>query len=148
LLEIARLLPQDVKNLSAIRGMNPKEAAQNGEKIFALIKTGMDVPEDQIPVLQDGEGYTTKPGVEGLLAAYVQIRCEELKIEPNMLADRKLIHEFVKYFELRHDMDDIPLFQGWRKELIGNTLYSILDGKVALVVDKNGKVSLIPNPSS
>lgn len=143
LLEIARLLPQDIKSLAAIRGMNPKEASQSGERIFVLIKAGMAVPEDQIPVLQDGEGYATRPGVEGLLAAYVQIRCEELKIEPNMLADRKLIHEFVKHYEQQSDMDNIPLFQGWRKELIGKTLYSILDGKAGLAIDKGGKVCLI-----
>lgn len=149
LLEVARLLPQDVKNLASIRGMNSKEASHSGEKIFSSIKQGLSVPEDQIPVLQDGEGYATRPGVEGLLAAYVQIRCEELKIEPNMLADRKLIHEFVKHYELQGNMDDIPLFQGWRKELIGKTLYSILDGQVGLAIDKKGKVCLIaPNHSS
>jgi ribonuclease D len=143
LLEIARNLPQDLKSLTAFRGLNPKEASQSGEQIFNCIRIGLAVPEDQIPVLQETSGYSTSPGVESLLAAYVQIRSEELKIEPNMLADRKLIHEFVKYCELGKNLDELPLFQGWRKELIGKTLYSILNGQVGLVVDKAGKVSLI-----
>lgn len=143
LLEIARNLPQDLKSLTAFRGLNPKEASQSGERIFNCIRIGLAVPEDQIPVLQETSGYSTSPGVESLLAAYVQIRSEELKIEPNMLADRKLIHEFVKYCEQEKNLDELPLFQGWRKELIGKTLYSILNGQVGLVIDKAGKVSLI-----
>ena len=143
LLEIARHLPQDLKNLTAFRGLNPKEASQSAEQIFKVIKIGLAVPEEQFPVLQESQGYATSAGVESLLAAYVQIRSEELQIEPNMLADRKLIHEFVKYYELKKELGELPLFQGWRKELIGKTLYSILDGQVGLVIDKGGKVSLI-----
>ncbi|MBI4389376.1 MAG: ribonuclease D [Nitrospinae bacterium] len=145
LLEIARQLPEDVKSLSAFRGFNSKEAAVSGERIFKAIRAGLAVPEDQIPVLPESEGYSTSPGVEGLLAAYVQIRSEELKIEPNMLADRRLIHEFVKHYELKQELNDLPLFQGWRRKLIGEALYSILDGKVGLAVDKAGKVILVPS---
>ena len=149
LLEIARHLPQDVKSLTAFRGFNSKEASQSGERIFNSIRVGLAVPEDQIPVLLDVPSYSTSPGVESLLAAYVQIRSDELKIEPNMLADRKLIHEFVKYYELKKNLDELPLFHGWRKDLIGDILYSILDGQKGLVINKSGEVSLtsISRPS-
>ncbi|MBI4385081.1 MAG: ribonuclease D [Nitrospinae bacterium] len=145
LLEIARQLPRDARTLTTFRGFNSKEAALSGEKILKAIQAGLAVPEDQIPVLPETEGYSTSPGVEGLLAAYVQIRSEELKIEPNMLADRRLIHEFVKHCELKQDLDGLPLFQGWRRKLIGEALYSILEGKVGLAVDKAGKVILVPS---
>lgn len=144
LLEIARLLPKDVKVLGTIRGLNSKEVHHNADQIFSVIKAGLSVPEDQFPSLPDTQGYSTSPGVESLLAAYVQIRSEELRIEPSMLADRKLIHEFVRCYELKNDMETLPLFQGWRKELIGDTLYSLLDGQVGLIIDGAGKVSLVP----
>ena len=87
--------------------------------------------------------YSTGRGVEELLAAYVQIRSQELKVEPHLLADRKQIHSFVKAHETKDAFKDHSLFQGWRKDLIGNDLHLILEGRQGLGIDK-GKVGLIP----
>jgi ribonuclease D len=144
LLEIARLLPEDAKSLAAIRGFNSKEVAQGGDKIFNAIRIGLEVPEDQIPAIPENEGYSTRPGIEALLAAYVQIRAEEMRIEPNILADRKMIHEFVKAYEQKQDFSNLHLFQGWRKDLIGLALFSLIDGKEGLAVNTSGDVCLIP----
>jgi ribonuclease D len=73
----------------------------------------------------------------------VQIRSEELKIEPSVLADRKQIHSFVAHFEKKEDMEEHFLFQGWRKELIGSPMFSLLSGKVGLKIDPSGQVRLI-----
>jgi len=78
------------------------------------------------------------------LAAYIQIRSEELKIEPSVLAHRKRIHDFVKCFERKENLDEHFLMQGWRKEYVGDLLMSILDGSKAMVIGENGKVQLIP----
>jgi len=82
--------------------------------------------------------------VEELLAAYIQIRSEELKIEPHVLSDRRQIHEFVRQFQQIGNLDDHPLLKGWRRDLIGSDLYSILEGKVGLAIHQNGKACLIP----
>ncbi|MEE2986785.1 MAG: ribonuclease D [Nitrospinota bacterium] len=144
LVEIARILPKDLETLSAIRGMGRKEVKKSGQQIFEVIQKGLKIPEDQYPLLPQPDGYSPQRGVEELLAAYVQIRAEELKIEPSVLADRKQIHNFVKCYELGDDVKKHYLFQGWRKDSIGSCLYSILDGKMGLAIDKKGKVNLFP----
>jgi len=146
LLQIARLAPDTVAKLHDVRGINAKEIQNNGETILELIERGRSVPEDQCPDLPESSGYATSRGVEELLAAYVQIRSEELKIEPHILADRKQIHSFVRCHEQEESFEDHSLFQGWRKHLIGRDLHLILGGEQGLIINKKGKVTLI-NPA-
>ena len=142
LLEIARNLPQTFEGMMSIRGMHQKEVNRNGQAILKAIQNGLDLPKDQIPVLPEIKNYSTQPGVEELLAAYIQSRSEVLKIEPTVLADRKEIHEIVKCYEQTGELSGVRLLQGWRKGLIGETIKSILQGNICLYVDSAGKVSL------
>ncbi len=145
LLEIARSLPKKPDDLAKIRGFHRKEVSKSGAAILDAVKKGLATPEDQIPELPEFDGYSTGKGVGELLAAYIQIRSEELKIEPSVLAHRKRIHDFVKCFEQKENIDEHFLMQGWRKESVGTLLKSILNGSKALTIGKNGKVQLIPS---
>lgn len=145
LLEIARSLPEKPDDLANIRGFHRKEVSKSGTAILDAVKKGLAMPEDQVPELPEFDGYSTGKGVEELLAAYIQIRSEELKIEPSVLAHRKRIHDFVKCFEQKENLDEHFLMQGWRKEYVGDLLKSILNGSKALTIGKNGKVQLIPS---
>jgi ribonuclease D len=143
LLEIARILPKKPDDLANVRGFHRKEVTKCGEAILNAIQKGLALTEDQIPELPEYDGYSTGRGVEELLAAFVQIRSEEIKIEPSVLAHRKQIHDFVKCYEQDHNIEDHFLLQGWRKECIGSLLASILDGSKALTIGEKGKVKLI-----
>ena len=79
-----------------------------------------------------------------MIAAFVQIRADELQIEPRVLADRKSIHDFVKYFYQSLDMEGRYLLYGWRKEAIGDLLHSILKGQRALSIGENGRLKVFP----
>jgi ribonuclease D len=142
LLEIARKTPKDLKVLSEFRGFHQKEVAKSGASILSAIENAMQIPEKDLTVLPENNGHTTVRGVEELLSAYVQIRSEELKIEPSVLADRKRIHSFVTHYEQKLDMEEHFLFKGWRKEYIGSPMLSLLSGKVGLKIDSSGQVCL------
>ena len=143
LLEIARKAPRDAKTLSGIRGFYQKELNKSGGSILSAIERAMELPESDLVKLPESNGHATTRGVEELLSTYVQIRSEELKIEPSVLADRKQIHSFVAHFEKKEDMEENFLFQGWRKELIGSPMFSLLSGKVGLRINPSGQVRLI-----
>ncbi len=144
LLEIARKMPTDAKDLSSLRGFHHKEVGKSGEAIIKAVKLGQDVPEGDLPVLPESDGYSTTRGIEELLSAFVQIRSEELKIEPSVLADRKRIHSFATHFEQKLDMDEHFLLQGWRRECIGEPMLRLLNGEVGLKINPSGQVTLIP----
>jgi len=145
LLEIARKLPRTVKELAQIRGFHPKEVQASGRKLIKVIERGLELREDQIPPIPETNSFSTRSGVEELLAAYVQVRSEELKIEPHILADRKQIHDFVRRHELKESLDDHPLFKGWRKSLIGEELHDLLVGKAGLTINGQGRVVMVHN---
>ena len=80
MLEIARRAPRNLKQLGEIRGVHSRELSQNGKQILSLIEKGLQVPESDYPVVPETNNYSTGRGVEELLAAYVQIRSQELKV--------------------------------------------------------------------
>ena len=148
LLALAQSMPKKPEDLERIRGLHSKERAGNGEQILQAIQRGLKIPADQIPPIPEPQRAQTLLGVEELLAAYIQIRSEELKIEPHVLSDRRQIHEFVRQFQQNGNLDEHPLLKGWRRELIGSDLLSILEGRVGLAIHKNGKAYLIPASSN
>jgi ribonuclease D len=144
LLEIARKMPREVKELSSLRGFYHKEISKSGAAIIQVVEKGAAVTEEDLPLLPESDGYSTMRGIEELLSAFVQIRSEELEIEPSILADRKRIHLFATHFEQKVDMDKNFLLQGWRRECIGNPMLSLLKGEVGLKINPSGAVALIP----
>ena len=140
LLELARKAPLDSEGLSRIRGLHKNEITRSKKNILAAIQGGLNLPLDQIPKLPEFEIYKAPPGIEEMLSALVQIRAEKLKIEPSVLADRKKINDFVKCFDQKLSLEKHPLFCGWRKQAIGNQLYLVLTGEMALAIGKNGKL--------
>ena len=144
LLEIARKMPKDIKELSTIRGLHYKEAGKSGASILKTVKKGNEVPEIELPRLADTDGYSTTRGIEELLSAFVQIRSEELKIEPSVLADRKRIRCFATHFGQKLNMDENFLLKGWRKECIGEPMLKLLNGEVGLKINPLGQIALIP----
>lgn len=144
LLEIARKMPANVKELSSVRGFRHKESGKSGKDIIESVRRGNETPEDELPKLPESDGYSTTRGIEELLSAFVQIRSEELKIEPSVLADRKRIHSFAAHFEQKLNMDEHFLLRGWRRECIGEPMLSLLNGEVGLKISPSGQVILIP----
>ena len=144
LLELARKAPIDSKDLSYIRGLHQNEIARSKKNILAAIQRGLNLPLDQIPKLPELEIYKAPPGIEEMLSALVQIRAEQLKIEPSVLADRKKINDFVKCFEQNISTEGHPLLCGWRKQAIGDQLCLVLTGEIALAVGKNGNLISFP----
>jgi len=144
LLEIARKMPAKPEALGAIRGFHRKEVGKSGKAILEAVARGRAVPESEIPELPENDGHVASRGVEELLAAFVQIRSEEMKIEPSILAQRKHVHDLVRCFDQKLDLTEHFLFQGWRKEAIGTDLLAILNGERGLVIDRGGNVTTIP----
>ncbi|QPJ65774.1 MAG: ribonuclease D [Candidatus Nitrohelix vancouverensis] len=143
LIELARSAPKTMEGLRSLRGFYQKEAARSGKVILETIERGLNVPDSECPRLPESDGYTAPRGLEEILAAGVQVRAEEMKIEANVLADRKQIHDFVKCFERNQDLEEHFLFQSWRKECIGETLASLLHGRTALVIGQDRKAQLM-----
>ncbi|MGY8766381.1 MAG: ribonuclease D, partial [Nitrospinaceae bacterium] len=96
LLELARKSPDNAQGLELIRGLHKNEIGRSKQMILAAIQRGLSLPLNKVPKLPELDIYKPHPGVEEMLSAFVQIRAEQLKIEPSVLAGRKTINDFVK----------------------------------------------------
>ena len=59
-----------------------------------------------------------------------------------------MIHSFVEFHEKKEDLEQHPLFHGWRKDLIGSDLHLLLEGERGLCINPDGKVQLIHSPAN
>lgn len=134
LMDMAKQLPLSTGELKHIRGLSDGMVKSHGNALIKIINTY----KDSIPAA--AEDYKRKvkltPDQDAtldLLTAVAKIHSRELQINPSILAPRKSIEDLIK------GKTDTQVMQGWRGQLIGPALQSMLAGKTALTV-KDGSV--------
>ncbi|HHH43862.1 MAG TPA: ribonuclease D [Gammaproteobacteria bacterium] len=136
LIDIARLAPQQPAELKKIRGLAPKSADRWGERMIALVREGKQRPPEPLP---DWKKRTRPSGQEEALAdilhAQLRLLAERNHINSTVLASRKDLVALVQGDE------DVPVLHGWRREMAGNELLALYNGKRTVSV-KDGSVEI------
>lgn len=135
LVEMARRPPTKQAALQGIRYLHPREIEQSGADMIAAVKRGLESPPlEPPPQVLKGEEGAPAAGLAGLLDCFLRIRANEAQISPSMLGTRAHL-DAIAAARGAETQPDIPLLQGWRRELAGNDLLDLLAGKVKLSVD-------------
>ena len=144
LLEIARRRPQSVKSLRQIRSLKPQQIAKDGEAIVDAVRRGAaepmkeDRPDTPHLKMPDEVESTAR-----LLEAWLYARAAEAEIAPSMLATRGDLKTLAAA-HYHSQLPSLPLLEGWRRELVGQDLLDILEGRKALKLDgQKGKLEAI-----
>jgi len=69
-----------------------------------------------------------------------QGRATEAEIAPSMLATRGDLKSLAAG-HFRDEIPELPVLEGWRRELVGQDLLDLLDGKQSLRIDDGKKIS-------
>jgi len=132
-----------------MRGLHASEAERNGEALLRVIERGLAVPESDWP-----EAPKTKrpepeaAGQVDLLQAVLKAIALREEIAPSLLAGASDLQELVDAKHQREKLD-LPILQGWRKTLAGETLLEVLDGKLQVGIDPStGTLHLTPKTSA
>lgn len=134
LLQLARHPPRHIQELRAVRGLHGSEADRNGESILAAIQTALALPASHWPeVPKERKPEPESAGLVELLQAVMKARALDEEIAPTLLATSADLQALVEAKD-RTDLD-LPILKGWRRELLGNILLDVLDGKLAVAVD-------------
>ncbi|MGE3960327.1 MAG: ribonuclease D [Dehalococcoidia bacterium] len=142
MLEIARRPPHDLAELRSVRGLGEGTAQRYGRVILDAVERGADDPppaEDTPPRVPNlGQSWPA------ILSGIVQARCREASIAPRFVATRREIDELIAWWLVgdRSQEPDLPLLDGWRRELVGADLLNWLQGKTAVVVDPDSEAGL------
>ena len=134
LLDLAKQMPLSTKELGHIRGLNDGMIRNHGSTIIDTIKAS----KDSVPVPADQVKRKTKLTADqdatlDLLTAVAKLHARELEINPSILAPRKSIEDLIT------GNANSAVMQGWRGQLIGPALQSVLAGDKSLKID-NGEV--------
>jgi ribonuclease D len=135
LLQLARHPPRHVQELRAVRGLHSSEADRNGEAIMGIIQAAVALPSSAWPVVpKERKPDPDSAGLVELMQAVMKARATEEEIAPTLLGTTADLQALVDTKTERAALD-LPLLKGWRRQLIGDTLLDLLDGKVAVSIN-------------
>lgn len=142
LVEIAARRPETLEEIAEIRGINKKEIEKTGRQILDAVKKGLasDEPEMNHKSAHPRAKSSETPLIS-LLMALLNLKASKAKVAPGVLATREDIQSLVEAFPNLDDVD-LPILNGWRRELVGNDLLEVLSGRAKLGVNSHKRLKL------
>lgn len=132
ILDMAKLQPVNIKELSEIRSINDGFVRRSGQQVCALIKAAQGKPGLKLKAKENSVKKTVKQeAVLDVLSAVVRLRAEENALNPIILATRKDLEA------LLFDEPGSLLLHGWRYSMVGKELQGLLQGQFTISVNKN-----------
>ncbi|MDO8289416.1 MAG: ribonuclease D [Parvibaculum sp.] len=139
LAEIATQIPRGAADLDQLRAV-PKGMSNSrmAVSLMEAIERGINMPDDQIPVIEHSEPLP--PGIGPLvelLKVLLSMRCEQHEVAQKLIAKVSDLEQIAAY-----DEADVPALTGWRREVFGNDALRLKRGELALGA-KGRKIILI-----
>jgi ribonuclease D len=141
LLELAKRKPTATAGLEQIRGLHPPTIKRRGQAILEAIARGREAT----PIARDEARGRSEPGDAPLIAlaeALLRARSLEAGLAYELIASRAELEQIVGAVRRREPEPEVRTLGGWRAELVGDDLRSVLDGRSALSVGAGRRLSL------
>ena len=135
-LAIARGKPADEEALRRVRGLEWKSGGGSSTAVLALVRDALALPEARLPEAAPSRprGNGDRASVVGLLGALVRSRSRVHRVAPEVLTNTDELERLAA-----GEREGIAVLSGWRLDLLGRELLSLLDGRLSLVIH-NGEV--------
>jgi ribonuclease D len=115
--------------------MYSSEVERNGQALLATMQQALARPESEWPeVPRDRKPDPESTGVLELLQAVLKSRASVENIAPTLIATTGDLQALVERASPVEEMD-IPVLRGWRRQLVGETLLSVLSGDLKVWID-------------
>jgi ribonuclease D len=143
LVEIARRTPTTMLALGALRGIQPSQVEKYGEALIAAVKQGLSVQDHELPRVEKRKRIDPETaGLADLLGTALKVRAVEASIAPQLLATSADLEAFALH-RGKGPAEQLPLMQGWRRQLAGEHLLKVLHGQLTVGYDPaTGQVRL------
>jgi len=137
LVELVRRRPTDIAALERVRGVHKGISRKRGAAILEAIARGQEADEPATPPAGPRLEREDQPLIS-LCEALIRARSQESGLAYELLASRDELTRFVAAHRSGADEADIRVLNGWRRELIGEELLRLLDGRMKLAVGPDG----------
>lgn len=130
IVEACRKEARTVDSLFLVRGVRDKLGTKDGRAVVSLICKGLDAPRETWPELsKHSRNEANVDELVDLMSAVMHMRASEHGIAPQTLASRDDLTALA-----RGHNEESNLSRGWRREIVGEELMQLLQGKLALRV--------------
>lgn len=142
LVEIARRKPKDLDRLQQIRGLNESVLRRRGRDIIAAVERG----RSREPIARDGDRPIPTDPLDSpaiaLSEALVRTRTLEAELAYELVAARADLERIVKANRTGAAEPDVRTLRGWRRELVGEEILRLLDGRLTLRLGDDRRLSV------
>jgi len=132
LMEVAKRRPKSVDRLEQIRGLNQATLHRRGASLIAAVERGSARP----PIPGDGERPTSSSPedapIVALAEALVRTRATEAQLAYELIAAKADLVKIVACVHQGLPEPEVRTLQGWRREVVGDELLALLDGRRTL----------------
>ena len=138
LVEICRRKPRDIDQLGKLRGIDPGFQRRHGKHIVDRVGKALALPESEWPRHPRTHIQPTlqQQSLADLMQCLVRLRGQQHQIAPASLTARKELEAIAS------GARDLPVLKGWKREIIGDALLRLAEGRLQLRVGKQGQVSI------
>jgi ribonuclease D len=150
LMEIAKRKPSSRKELERIRGVGAGARHRRAEELVEVVRRAREHPPDPRP--EQARAVGSRPEDAPLVAlseALLRARAREAGLAYELLASRADLQAVIAAWRAREgsgagaeassndgDEGDVRTMRGWRRQLVGEELLALLDGRVSLSVSE------------
>ena len=133
LVQVARRAPQNARQLSEFRAINPRDVEKLGPDIVQAVERGKRIPESKCPTLLAPEPILSddESALASLLSAVLQQLARKHRVASTLIATMGDLHRLVEN-HLHGRGEPSPVLTGWRGELAGKALLATLNGKASV----------------
>jgi ribonuclease D len=143
LVELAKRQPSSLGALEHIRGIHPSGIRRRGQAILDAITAGREAP----PIPREPSRERFDPADAPLIAlaeALLRARAAEAGLAYELLASRAELELIVGAVRRAEPEPEVRTLEGWRAELVGDSLRALLSGRATLAVGANRRLTLTP----
>ncbi|MEM6650209.1 MAG: ribonuclease D, partial [Pseudomonadota bacterium] len=139
LTELARVGPDDVESLGALRAIpNGFERSRSAKGLLKAIAAGKALPKEELPLVKGKPNrIPAPPDVVDLLRVLLKRQSEKHEVAPKLLASAADLEAIAL-----DDEAEVPALKGWRREVFGGLALDLKQGKLSLGL-KGKSVELI-----
>ena len=143
LVELARRTPHDKHGLEQIRGLPPQTLHRRSQDLLAAIERGQGRTGPPPPSEPPARDPADAPLVS-LAQALVRHRSMESGVAVELIATQAELSSLVSALRRGEGANHVRVSHGWRRELVGDELKELVEGRRALSVNPEGGLRVSP----
>jgi ribonuclease D len=143
LLELAKRHPRQIEALNQIRGIHASFIKRRASELLGAISAGLDDP----PIPREakrGHSDSSDAPLIALAEALLRARAMDAGLAYELIASRSDLEQIISASRQSAPEPEVRTLAGWRRELVGSDLESLLSGNVAVAVGSSRRLELHP----